>query len=209
MLINKPTQKLLILGLFFLKISNLSAQNSNISALKEFSEYKKSLKSYYLKLWHAKRAEFKDLNEKSFLFYFPSIGLQFGLPSIQFSTRDYATYKRDKSLLRSKLNSLDEQLELEMNERLQALKIEYEKIKVEYDKVSVLQGKLKYLKALHSIKLECCLKRECTPEECKKAEMEMFEHEQTEKLSWLNIKIMVLELEKNAKYEFPNEYFTH
>lgn len=208
MLSLKKSKKIIIFGLFWLKIMVLMAQKPSPTELKDFSEYQKSLKSYYLKLWHAKREEFKDLNEKSFLYYAPSIGLQFGLPSIQFSTRDYANYKREKKLLKSKLNSLDETLELEMNERLQALKVEYEKVKVEYDKLAVFQGKLKYLKALHEIKLECCTKRECTPEECRKAELEMYEFEQNDKLTALNIKIQVLELEKNAKYGLPNEYFT-
>lgn len=209
MLFFKKTRFLLFFGLFGLKIGVLVAQKPSPIELKDFSEYQKSLKSYYLKLWHAKREEFKDLNEKSFLYYAPTIGLQFGLPSIQFSTRDYANYKRDRKLLKSKLNSLDETLELEMNERLQALKVEYEKVKIEYDKLAVFQGKMKYLKALHEIKQECCTKRECTPEECRKAELEMYEFEQNEKLTALNIKIQVLELEKNAKYGLPNEYFTH
>lgn len=95
-----------------------------------------------------------------------------------------------------------------MNERLQALRVEYEKVKVEYDKLAVFQGKMKYLKALHEIKLEWCTKRECMPEEFRKTELEMCEFEQNEKLTALNIKLQVLELEKNAKYGFPNEYFT-
>ncbi|MDZ7936131.1 MAG: hypothetical protein U5M51_14415 [Emticicia sp.] len=209
MLSRKKTLFLVIFSLFWLKIAISLAQKPISTDLKDFSEYQKSLKSYYLKLWHAKREEFKDLNEKSFLYYAPTVGLQFGLPSVQFSTRDYANYQRDKKLLKSKLNSLDESLELEMNERLQALRVEYEKVKVEYDKLAVFQGKMKYLKALNAIKLECCTKRECTPEECRRAELEMYEFEQNEKLTALNIKIQVLELEKNAKYGLPNEYFTH
>ena len=46
------------------------------------------------------------------------------------------------------------------------------------------------------------------PEEFRKTELEMCEFEQNEKLTALNIKLQVLELEKNAKYGFPNEYFT-
>lgn len=198
-----------IILIFGLKIGVLMAQKPPSTDLKDFSEYQKSLKLYYLKLWHAKREEFKDLGEKGVWYYFPTVGLQFGLPSVQFSSKEYLNYKRDKKLLRSKLNSLDETLELEMNERLQALRIEYEKVKVEYDKLAVFQGKMKYLKALHEIKRECCIKRECTPEECRKADLEMYEFEQNEKLTALNIKIQVLELEKNAKYGLPNEYFTH
>lgn len=195
-------------GLFWLNIEASMAQKLVLMELKDFSEYQKSLKFYYLKLWHAKREEFKDLNEKSFFYYFPTFGLQFGLPSIQFTTRDYANYKRDKKLHTSKLNSLDETLELEMNEHLQALRVDYEKVKVEYDKLAVFQGRLKYLKSLHEIKKECCNRQACTPEECKKSDLEMFEFEQNEMLVALNIKIQVLELEKFAKYGLPNEYFT-
>lgn len=183
----------------------LVAQNTD---LKDFEAYAKSLKSYYLKLWHAKREEFKDLNEKGWAYYLPSVGLQFGLPSVQFSTKEILAYKQEKRVFSGKLRSIDESLLLEMNERLQALRVEYEKIRVEYDKLAVLRLKNSYLKELHTIKQECCRKRECTPEECKKAELEMFEYEQTEKFMALNIKIQVLELEKNAKYGLPNEYFT-
>lgn len=193
---------------FLLKFSVLVAQKATKTELRDFSEYEKSLKSYYLKLWHAQREEFKDLNEKSFLYYAPSIGLQFGLPNIQFSTRDYANYKRDKMLLRSKLNSLDARLELEMNERLQALKVEYEKVNVEYDKLAVFQGKLKYLRSLHEIKQECCRRRECSPEDCKKADLEMYGYEEQEKLTELEIGIKILDLEKLAKYKLPMEHFT-
>lgn len=199
----------MIFGLFWLKIGVMMAQKSHLTELKDFSEYQKSLKSYYLKLWHAKREEFKDLNEKSFLYYAPSVGFQFGLPSINFSTRDYANYKRDKMLHKSKLNSLDETLELEMNERLQALAVEYIKVKLEYDKLAVYQGKLKYLKALHEIKQECCRRRECTPEDCKKADYEMYSFEEQEKLTQLEIGIKILDLEKLAKYKLPMEHFTH
>lgn len=206
------TKKVVILGLFccfLLKIEVLFAQKTAKIELLEFSEYEKGLKSYYLKLWHAKREEFKDLNVKSFLYYFPTVGLQFGLPSVQFTTRDYANLKRDKELLRSKLNSLDESLELEMNVLLQALKIEHSKIKLEYDKLAVFQGKLKYLRSLHEIKQECCRRRECTPEECKKADLELYGYEEQEKLADIEIGIKILELEKLAKYKLPHEYFTH
>ena len=205
------TTKMAFLSLFccfLLKFSVLEAQKATKTELKEFSEYEKSLKSYYLKLWHAKREEFKDLNEKSFLYYAPSIGLQFGLPSIQFSTKDYANYKRDRMLHRSKLNSLDASLELEMNERLQGLEVEHNKIKLEYDKLAVYQGKLKYLRSLHEIKQECCRRRECTPEDCKKADLELYGYEEQEKLMELEIGIKILDLEKLSKYKLPMEHFT-
>lgn len=208
MIFTKKMAFLSIFCCFLLKFSVLVAQKATKTELKEFSEYEKSLKSYYLKLWHAKREEFKDLNEKSFLYYAPSIGLQFGLPSIQFSTRDYANYKRDKMLHRSKLNSLDASLELEMNERLQGLEVEHNKIKLEYDKLAVYQGKLKYLRSLNEIKQECCRRRECTPEDCKKADLEMYGYEEQEKLTELEIGIKILDLEKLAKYKLPMEHFT-
>ena len=204
----KKTAFLSLFCCFLLKFSVLVAQKATKTELKEFSEYEKSLKSYYLKLWHAKREEFKDLNEKSFLYYAPSIGLQFGLPSIQFSTKDYANYKRDRMLHRSKLNSLDASLELEMNERLQGLEVEHNKIKLEYDKLAVYQGKLKYLRSLHEIKQECCRRRECTPEDCKKADLELYGYEEQEKLMELEIGIKILDLEKLSKYKLPMEHFT-
>ncbi len=212
MLSFKLTKKVAIFAIFWLfcfKNVHLMAQKSSKVALKELSEYEKSLKTYYLKLWHAQREEFKDLNEKTFWYYLPSFGLQFGLPSVQFSTKEYLTYKRDKKLLRSKLQSLDESLELEMNERLQALRVEFSKIQVEYDKMAVSQGKMKFLRSLHEIKLECCRRRECTPEDCRKAELEMYSFEELQKIAELNIGIMVLEFEKLAKYNLPNEHFTH
>lgn len=209
MIFTKKMAFLSIFGCFLLKFSVLVAQKSIKTELREFSEYEKSLKSYYLKLWHAQREEFKDLNEKSFLYYAPSLGLQFGLPSVQFTTRDYANYKRDKMLLRSKLNSLDARLELEMNERLQGLEVEHHKIKLEYDKLAVYQGKLKYLRSLHEIKQECCRRRECTPEDCKKADLEMYGYEEQEKLTELEIGIKILDLEKLAKYKLPMEHFTY
>ena len=212
MIFNSLLSKMLIFIIFwsfFLKNDTLFAQKVVKIELKEISEYEKSLKLYYLKLWHAQREEFKDLNEKSIFYYFPTVGLQFGLPSVQFSTKEYLSYKRDKKLLKSKLQSLDEGLELEMNERLQALRVEFRKIQVEYDKMAVSQGKMKFLQSLHEIKLECCRRRECTPEDCRKAELDMYGFEELQKIADLNIGIMILEFEKLAKYNLPNEHFTH
>ncbi len=212
MLSFKLAKKVAIFAIFWLfccKNSDSMAQKSSKITLKELLEYEKSLKTYYLKLWHAQREEFKDLNEKGFMYYLPSVGLQFGLPSVQFTTRDYTNLKRDKKLLKSKLQSLDEGLELEMNERLQALRVEFSKIRLEYDKMAVTQGKMKFLRSLHEIKLECCRRRECTPEDCRKAELEMYSFEELQNIAELNIAIMILEFEKLSKFGLPNEHFTH
>jgi len=172
--------------------------------------YQKSLKLYYNKSWTAQRKEFQDLNVKGVLYYFPSIGFQFGLPSVQFSLSNILNYKRDKKVNRSKLNSLDLKLELELNERLQELKTEYVKIQYEFDKIKAYERSWSSIKGIWAVRQECCNKNQCTPLECRQIELESLQWEEKDRVMRADFVIKILELEKLSKYDLPNEkiYFS-
>lgn len=197
-----------------LKTSILMAQKVPEKAvfslnLLDWDEYQKSVKTYYFRLWYAKKAEFKAVNEKSFWYALPTVGLQFGLPSIHIGSRDVLDYRRQKQLLENKLTSIDQGTLLEMNEQLQIVKIEFEKLKIEVQKLGILKGRGEFLNNLHTIRQECCKERSCTPEECKKADLEMYLFTEEIKTKELELKIKLLEFEKIARFGLPNEGFAN
>lgn len=186
---------------------NLANAQSGRSAVQllPIEIYQKSLKVYYNKLWTAERKEFQDLNIKSVLYYFPSVGLQFGLPSVQFSLQNILSYKRDKKVNKSKLSSLDLSLELELNKTLQELKTEYVKIEYESDKIKAFKRSYSSMKGIWAVQSECCNKNQCTPLECRKIEFESLQWEERERTLNADFVIMILELEKLAKFDLQSE----
>ncbi|MCU0325579.1 MAG: hypothetical protein MUF45_10055, partial [Spirosomaceae bacterium] len=179
--------------------------NAQTPQLKPLEDYNKSLKYYHNKLWTAERKEFTDLNIKSFFYYLPNIGLQFGLPSIQFGLKDLLNYKREKKIFDSKLKSLDLTANVNLNEALQALQIEYNKTLVVSDRLKAFQAVTAIKKKIWNITQECCKKNECQPTECYKTELEITERSEQEFLLIAELRIKILEIEKLAKYNLPEE----
>lgn len=186
---------------------NLANAQSNRTGveLQPLEVYQKSLKQFYNKSWTAQRKEFQDLNVKGIIFYLPSVGFQFGLPSVQFSLSNILNYKRDKKVNQSKLNSLDSKLELELNERLQELKSNYVAIEYEFDKIKAYERSWSSMRGIWAVKQECCNKNQCTPLECRQIEFESLQWEEKSRVMKADFVIKILELEKLAKYGLPSE----
>ena len=172
--------------------------------LKPLAAYEASLQSYYQSAWKAGREEFKDLNRKSFWDYVPDVGFGWGLPIINWRLSNIFQYRRDRFLMDRRLKSLDMKMELEMNQQLQALGIEYEKLQLEQERIKVAQEKYTIEAAIYAIGVECCEKRECTPEQCRKKDLERFEASERIRVMRINYDIMVLELEKMAHFGIKN-----
>lgn len=171
--------------------------------LKPLIGYENSLRDFYKLKRHSQREEFKEFKAKPFWKYLPDIGLQFGLPSIQFRLSNYFQYKHDQHLQRIKLLSIDSKAQLEMNEKIQELRIDYQKLVIQQQRLSLAQAKLAKQMALFSIQYECCNRNECTPEECRLNDLRQFEASEAVRLLEMNYRVSLLELEKTAKYNLP------
>jgi hypothetical protein len=168
--------------------------------LKPLSVYEASLQSYYQAAWKAGREELKDLKKKPFWNYVPDVGFGWGLPIINWRLSNIFQYRRDKYQLERKLMSLGMKMELEMNQQLQVLGVEYEKLGLEKEKIKVAEEKYKIEEAIYTIGVECCQKRECTPEQCRKKDLERFEGWEKIRLMKIDYDISVLEIEKLSHF---------
>jgi hypothetical protein len=170
-------------------------------------DYELSLRTYYRKLRDSQREEFEDLNKKSIATYLPDVGLQFGLPSINFKFSDYLKYNRDLKIFERKLLSIDEKMALELNTAIQELRIEYKKLSLEHDRLTTARDRMVFVENLFKISQECCQKRACTPEDCRKRELDHFEQKQRLREAEINFDILILEFEKLARYGLPEFRF--
>jgi len=189
-------------AVFFSFIGVLQSQE-----LKSLKTYENSLVQFYRLQRTAEREEFKDFKEKPIWRYLPDVGLQFGLPSVQFRLSNYFEYKRDQHLIKSKLRGIDAKVQLKMNEKIQDLRIAFRKLELSLDKLKLGRGKLIYLKRLHAIDQECCRTENCTPGQCHRFDLNYYQATEAIKLKEMDYKIDVLELERMAKYELPTYDF--
>jgi hypothetical protein len=171
--------------------------------LKSLKMYEKSLIDFYRLQRTAEREEFKDFKEKPIWRYLPDVGLQFGLPSVQFRLSNYFEYKRDQHLIKSKLRGIDSKMQLEMNEKIQDLRIAFSKLELDLQKLKLAQGKIVFLEKLRAIDEECCRSFECSPEQCHESELSFYQAVEIIKLREVDYKIGILEIEQLAKYNLP------
>ena len=188
--------KNLLLTLTFCLISAVSFSQE----LKPLSVYEASLQSYYQSAWKANREEFRDLQRKPFWNYVPDVGFAWGLPIIHWRLSEIFQYRRDKFLLERKLKSLDMKMEIELNQQMQVLGIEYEKVKLEQERIKIAEEKHRIEEAIYAIGVECCEKRECTPEQCRKKDLERFESLERIRVMQIEFKVLVLEIEKLSHF---------
>jgi hypothetical protein len=171
--------------------------------LKSLKMYEKSLIGFYRLQRTAEREEFKDFKEKPIWRYLPDVGLQFGLPSVQFRLSNYFEYKRDQHLIKSKLRGIDSKMQLEMNEKIQDLRIAFSKLELDLQKLKLAQGKIVFLEKLRAIDEEYCRSFECSPEQCHEPELSFYQAIEIIKLREVDYKIGILEIERSAKYNLP------
>jgi hypothetical protein len=172
--------------------------------LKPLSVYEASLKQYVQSMWKANREEFRDMNRKPFWNYVPDVGFAWGLPIVHWRLSNIFQYRRDKFLLERKLKSLDMKSEIDLNQQMQVLGIEYDKLKLELERIKIAEEKFRIEEAIYAIGVECCQKRECTPEQCRVKDLERFESSERIRILKIDFQILVLETEKLAHFGVKN-----
>lgn len=134
-----------------------------------------SLKLYHNRLWMSEREEFLNLSKKKWWYYLPTVGLQFGLPSVQFGTGTLAVIDRDKISRNQKLKSIDLRRKTDFNDQLTALHSKYAILKIRAARIKTLKVIRDRKRELFDIYLESWSKKDITPEEFKIKELSFFE----------------------------------
>jgi hypothetical protein len=94
-------------------------------------------------------------------------------------------------------------MQLEMNEKIQDLRIAFSKLELDLQKLKLAQGKIVFLEKLRAIDEEYCRSFECSPEQCHESELSFYQAIEIIKLREVDYKIGILEIERSAKYNLP------
>lgn len=163
-----------------------------------------SLKYWHNQKWQAERGELIEGKSKKWWYYLPSVGLQFGLPSIQFGTGTLAVIDRDKRLIAARLEGIDRKAQLDYNTELQQLRLGYQLVLIQARK----EGMLKLIRAkekeIFQIQIEGYQKKGITPEEFKNEELKNLRAEQVLDNFSTDIQIQVLHLYQLAHWAQPS-----
>lgn len=113
-------------------LNSAKAQNDNIYkvGLEKLEVYENSIEDYYGRKWKAERKEYEIVNEKKIWRYLPSVGITFGMPTINFNPYIISQAKQERAIFEAKLSSLDKRYNLDFEEQLQAVRNEYYKLRV-------------------------------------------------------------------------------
>ena len=128
----------------------LQAQTTNLDSVQV---YEQSYRQYLLQKWSAERKEFTIVNKKKWWYYLPSIGLQFGLPSVNVNTGVLVQIDRERVVMSARLQSLDSRYQVEFVESLARIRVEYRKLLVRAEQLvreKKLLDKLRGIQAIHN-----------------------------------------------------------
>jgi hypothetical protein len=142
---------------------------------------------------------------KGWYYYLPNVGFTFGLPSIQFGTKDYLNFRREKKINEARLEMLDSQAELEFNFNLQILRKMYESLNQESEKLKKYGEKKEIKMKIWAITNEGFRKNEIPPKDYYLSKLEEFDYLEAERLLEISFNQKALELEIFAKFELPQE----
>ncbi len=158
-----PAKKLIFTVLLALSWLNTIAQDNLESWQRPLSEYDSSLKMYYSKKWIAERTEFVNIQKGRAWDLVPSVGIVFGLPSVNLNTGQVANYFQKKNVAKQKLRSLDLTYELVYNEDLLKLKLLYHRATEKYTMVYLGKDAYETKEKIYKIHKEAFEKGEMKP----------------------------------------------
>ena len=208
----QPPHTAVLIGLSCL-LSSLSAiaqLATPPTQLQTYTTYAVSMKAYYNALWTADRAEFVDIQKGKNWNLVPSVGLVFGLPSVNLNTGQIANYKQRQGETRAKLKSLELRYTVLLNQALNELQIELAKAAVEARKLELLGAGLSTKRRIFTIAEEAYRKHETAPLEFYRERLSYENAEQDRELAENNYRLTILGIEKLAHYHTPHEviYYT-
>jgi hypothetical protein len=186
----------------------LSWQSANAQLL-NYDTYSISMKAYLNQQWTAERSEWTAAVRGQRWSYIPNVGLAFGLPTVGLNTGQIAAYKQQQGTNAAKLRAIDAKYQLLLNDQLNLLKIEVEKAGVEQAKLLTYSATLEARKSIFEIYQEAFKKKELKPLDFLQQKLAYESAVQQYLLAVKSYQIVVLEVERLAHYNMPNELISY
>ncbi|GAA4461955.1 hypothetical protein GCM10023189_38060 [Nibrella saemangeumensis] len=193
----------LLLGVATLTYNSTNAQKVTDLSLQPIQIYENSLKNYYYQRWQAERKEFQITHQKGIWQYTPSIGLVFGLPSVNWNPYQLFQAKQDKRVLAAKLASIDDRYQVEYNETIMKLRADHKKIQIEAARYKMLETEFFHQQEIQSIHTEAYMAKDITPLQFKEKHTAQLNAQHAMQNKEIDMMLMIIELEKLARYEMP------
>jgi len=194
---------IIVSGIFLLIFFECNSQDK--IQLISLDSLEQSLKDYYGRSWQAERENFLAVSKGEIWAKLPSIGIQFGLPSVQFGTKDIYNIKQSKREKKAALVSLDLKYRVQFNEALQGLEIEYNKVRIQLEKLEYLEKSIELEEQIFKIHEEAFQKRELAPLEYLNRRKSFENVKSNYEIEKREVQIQILELYKIARWKMRNE----
>jgi len=197
------------LKIFLVTLLLLLSGKSTKAQLLTYDTYAISMKAYLNQQWTAERSEWTAAVRGQKWSYIPNVGLAFGLPTVGLNTGQIAAYKQQQGVNAAKLRAIDAKYQLLLNDQLNLLKIEVEKAGVEQEKLFTYSATLEARRNIFSIYQEAFQKKELKPLDFLQQKLAYESQVQQYQLAVKAYQIVVLEVERLAHYNMPNELISY
>ena len=211
-----PIRKKIFSGLMILIIllSVINTKDVKCQELPDLEELENSLSNYYLKKMSYELQEFKYKSKGKWTRYLPSIGvspilssgsgIRFG-PSMSYSFTELFDIGNRKRAKKAKVESIIKRNELEYNEALQRLRIDYRKIEIRKESTETKETLLALERKKFEIYKDGFNKKKVSPLQLYEAELAYMRFVGDFNLELEKIGVEVLEIMKRSRYNLENK----
>lgn len=180
---------------------------SQIVKLEPLSTYESSLRQYYLQKFQADKIEFEETTKKKWWYYLPSVGIQFGLPSVQLNTGVLAQIDRDRQQKKTKVNGLYWQAESQFKDDLLKLRNTYRRIQLEQETEPEHQEQIELESKIHQVYADGYARQEIKPVDFLNEQVKQNSRQIAFAATQRRLALLILDLELLAHYPFPKDDF--
>lgn len=173
--------------------------------LQPLTEYESSLKVFHMQKVQTQRVEFEQKTKMKWWYYIPSIGFQFGLPSINTGTSQLVNIDQTKQQNRAKLAAIVSQGLLDYRTELHQLRNMYEALKIERDAMAYALATQKLENRILNIAEESNNKKEIKPVEYIESLLRFQRNWMVNDRMERDFALKILEMARFARYQFPTE----
>lgn len=189
--------------LYVMACAQAKAQHNELY-LAQIDSLEAHLRLAYNQEWTAKRQEYTYKLKGAWTKYVPTVGLNFGLPSVSWSPNTIFETGNAKRQLKAKIQSLDLEYTNRLNKAIADLRIDHKKAQIQLQMLAQEQDVLQLKAQIFEITEKQNQANEILPAEylSKKLEFQtaraQFQKHKSE------LQIQILEIYKSAYYNLPN-----
>ncbi len=198
----RPTYSVLLLVLL-LATSHLGI--AQFVKLQPLTEYEASLKAFHTQKVRTQCVEFEQKTKMKWWYYLPSIGFQFGLPSISAGTSQLVNIDQTKQQNRAKLAAIISQGLLDYRTELHQLRNMYEGLKVEREALTYILPAQNLESSIVNVAEEANRKKEIKPVEYAEALLRFQRQWMANDRMEREFALRILEIARFSRYQFPTE----